>query len=258
MSAGPDSQGDDVLTQAELAALKALVGEITDDHDPVAIRLGLVGNSFTSRFDELALGKAIADDIPTLPGGVEFDLQSDGTVICTSISDRVWIVPHERGSIDGSLRAGRAAFADDPRITAVVLYDVNAGQATSLTFSESFRSLEPGDGWAVDDHLPLWSSLHDTLLGFFEQTLPRWEALAGLEQVVDLDEVDTSVLASSTGARDQLAAQRPRLPHKQDAREFVLGFDAEQIAGWVRSVQGGELSPRQLADQLIQLVEERG
>lgn len=253
-----DSSGSgdgDALTPGEVFALRALLDDAPPSEDPIAIRLGLVERIDGSRFAHLAIGSAIRDEMPELPDGVRVHFHPDGTVTCTSLSDRLWIVPHDRVSIEGALRAARAAFGDEPRSTAVVLYSAVEREATALTFAQCFRSLEPAAGWSTEEHLPRWAPLGETLNSFFDLTLPHWDAVDDLERSADLDGVGEAILASSTAVRDALVAYSPNLPHRRDAKEFVLRQSAEQIAGWVTETQGGDLPPDELVARLTEIAE---
>ena len=263
---------DDELSGAAASVLRvmeALVdaapGSPPLEHDPVAIRLGLVGvpsgppGQATADKDD-PVTAAVADvehrfSVSCSPAG------TDGTAFerrfeCRSMVEKVLVVVVPDGTSRTAMSAhARSAFALADDLSAVVYTTATGDDSVVLTYAECHRMLDPASGWTEASNGPDGESLEMALGRYLEKSDPQWGEIQGLDMSDVLGGIDADVVTIVEEVKQKLASARPRLEHKKEARVFALGCADVVFIEWARRVQRGALSGDGLLGELRSLIE---
>lgn len=265
---------DDELSSAAASVLKvmeALVdaapGSPPLEHDPVAIRLGLVGvpsgppgQATADRDDPVTAAVADIEHrfsvacSPAATDGTEFERRFE----CRSMVEKVLVVVVPDGTSRTAMSAhARGAFALVDDLSAVVYTTATGDDSVVLTYAESHRMLDPASGWTEDSSVSDGESLEIALGRYLEKSDPQWGEIQGLDISDVLGGIDADVVAIVEEVKQKLASTKPRLEHKKEARVFVLGCDNAVFIDWARRVQRGSLGGDGLLGELRSLIEAR-
>lgn len=239
--------------------------EVELAHDPVAIRLGLVGTPEgqpVSSAPDDAVTAAVRETerrysflaSPAATDGTDFERRFE----CRSMVEHVLVVVSP-DPIGPSLRAAhaRSAFALSDELSAVVYCSAAATGAVALTYGDCHDKLEPGTGWRPGGDGFNGEPLAVALGRYFEQSDPRWEAVQALDGLDTWEDLAGDVAAVVAGTLRRLATTAVQLPHKRAARDFVTRQPETQFREWATRVQRAEADAERLITEIRQLIEER-
>ena len=269
----PDLSGlEDELSSAAANVLKvmeALVdatpGSPPLEHDPVAIRLGLVGepsgppsHATADRDDPVTAGVADLEHrfsvacSPAATDGTEFERRYE----CRSMVENVLVVVVPDGTTQTAMSAharGAFALADD---LSAVAYTTTAGAGSVvLTYAESHRMLDPASGWTEASSVFDGESLEIALGRYLERSDPQWGEIQGLDISDVLAGIDADAEVIVQDVMQELASTRPRLEHKKEARVFALGCDDGMFIDWARRIQRRSASGDDVLAEIHSLIE---
>jgi hypothetical protein len=242
------------------------------EEDPVAIRLGIVGHS--------SGGGTPQDDTPSPEGlgsieaalrevGLRFgddvnvDLEESRSFLapwtgriatCSSLGETVAVLIAPLDDWTDEPDNVAVNFRRHPELTAVALVSTDAERAVVLTAADSNRVVDPALGWLSPRSPSLPEPFVIALSRHFERTLPRWDQVTRLDDLLgahDAGEQLHEVVA--TAVRDTLAA-KPRLDYKKEALRSLQALDPGRIVELVSDVQRGRLATEELGTRVADLV----
>ena len=275
LDGGPEpalSDLDDELSGAAagvLVVMEALVdaapGSPLLEHDPVAIRLGLVrvpsgppGQATVDRDDPVTAAVADVEHrfsvvcSPAATDGTGFERRFE----CRSMVEKVLVVVVPVGTSRTAMSAhARSAFALADDLSAVVYTTATGADSVVLTYAECHRMLDPASGWTEASNGPDGESLEMALGRYLEKSDPQWGEIQGLDMSDVLGGIDADVVTIVEEVKQKLASARPRLEHKKEAKVFALGCADVVFIEWARRVQRGSLSGDGLLGELRSLIE---
>ena len=271
----PDlSDLDDEVSSAAASALRvveALVdaapGSPPLEHDPVAIRLGLVGapsgppgQATADRDDPVTAAVADIEHrfsvacSPAATDGTEFERRFE----CRSMVENVLVVVVPDGTTQTAMSAhARSAFALADDLSAVAYTAATGAESVVLTYAESHRMLDPASGWTEASSVFDGESLEIALGRYLERSDPQWGEIQGLDITDVLGGIDADVVAVVQEAKQALASTNPRLEHKREARVFALGCDDGVFIDWARRIQRRSASGDDVLAEIHLLIETR-
>lgn len=249
------------------ALLDAALGSPPFEHDPVAIRLGLVGapsgppdQATADRDDPVTAAVAGIEHrfsvacSPAGTDGTEFERRFE----CRSMVEKVLVVVVPAGTSRTAMSAhARSAFAFADDLSAVAYTTAKGDDSVVLTYAESHQVLDPASGWTEGSSRFDGESLEIALGRYLEKSDPQWGEIHGLDVSDVLGGIDADVVTVVEEVKQKLASAKPRLEHKKEARVFVLGCDEVVFIDWARRVQRGSLSGNDLLGELRSLIEAR-
>ena len=127
-------------------------------------------------------------------------------------------------------------FQRQPELSAIAFSNRDATRAAVVTPPEAVQFLVPGSGWCDPVDLS-WEPLRLALVRYFERSMPRWDHVAALPEVDLTDDLASEVELVAGEPLRRVAVTRPRLSHKQQARDFVADRDVGVISDWVDRVR---------------------
>lgn len=264
----PDLSGLVDEGRTEVAQILEIVEVLADylptppppDEDPVAMQLALAEAIDTSLLGSgipLPVMMSIEDLCSRFGGAIQPEVADTGlpsgaqaSLVCRSLAEVVIISIPNASDLPKASRDALPIFAEHPEVTAIAFCSPDASRATVVTHSQSAGHLIPADGHMTSTELT-WEPLEIALGRYLERSIPRWEEVSRLPSGDTLDPliVDVSGVVASELAR--VARLRPRLPHKQDARDFVIKIENSQIKGWVEAMRAGEVSQDALVNEIL-------
>lgn len=271
---GPKPELSD-LTDADrdaVAGMLELVEAMADslppsppiDEDPVAIRLGLVGQvssnglpahevdpvvesaqALAFRFN----GAIAVDEATNLPlDGVEWR----PVVLCRSLAEIVLVVALDPEGSWPTAADARPLFQESAELSAVAFTSPDATQAVVVTRSESAGRLIPAKGWEEATSLR-WEPLDIALGRHLDRSIPRWEDVASLPSGELLEDLESEARSIVESELTRVAKTRPQLGHKRQARDFVAEIDAARFIAWLDAVRARRASGEEVASQISEL-----
>lgn len=245
------------------ALLNSGPSEIPLLYDPVAIRLGLVGPPAGEPVS-LPADDPVAEAVreaehrfsfvasPASTDGTDFERRFD----CRSMVEHALVVVSpdpQRHALNAA--HARSAFALTDDLSAVAYCSAAGTDAVVMTYSDCHNRIDPGSGWlnGGDDFVAEPLSL--ALGRYFERSDPRWEAVQSLEGLDTWTGIGDDAAAAVAGVKQDLAASRPQLAHKRQAREFVLAQPDSVFTEWATRVQDREINAEDVAAEIRALVE---
>ena len=268
----PDLSSFDDDTASEVMRLLEIVDALADsvpaspkfEEDPVAVRLGLVTappvglsgiddgveddpvlqslRELTTDMGETAIKIDILDEPLADAAG------RSASMICRSLVEAVAVVVFDGESVPPAQHAVEW-FQRQPEFSAIAFSHRDATRAAVVTPPEAVQFLVPASGWCDPVDLS-WEPLRLALGRYFERSMPRWDHVAALPAVEVTDDLASEVELVAGETLRRVAVTRPRLPHKQQARDFVAECDVAVISGWVDRVRRGDLLGEQLATEI--------
>ena len=268
----PDLSALDDDTASEVTRLLEIVNALADSvpaspkfgEDPVAARLGLVT---APQVDASVIGDGVEDDpmlhslrelvagmgetaikIDVLPEPLTDAAGRSAPVVCRSLAEAVAVVVFDGESWPMAQHAVDW-FQRQPELSAVTFSNLDGTRAAVVTPPEAVPFLVPGAGWRDPADLS-WEPLQIALGRYFERSIPRWDQVSALPAVDLVDDLTSGVEFVAGEVLRRVAATRPRLSHKQQARDFVADCGVGVVSGWVDRVRQGDLSGEQLAAEI--------
>jgi len=193
------------------------------------------------------LGRMLAVEEPIAKLEGQFD-DAQPVAVCRSLVEVVLVVVHESSDDLETTSLARRLFETRPEFSAIAFSSVDATRATVVTYGRSIDHLVPATGWASPGELE-WEPLGIALGRHFERAMPRWDEIAALPPG---DLLDDLALEARGVVNDELARvrkTRPQLSHKQQARDFVAGTDADAFLSWIDSIRSGRASGEDVVTQ---------
>lgn len=263
----PDLTALEKAERAEVGRLLELIDAMTDtlpaspplEDDPVAIRLGLVGTPAGDDDDAEDAVLAVAEEVAYRFGGAievqRIPLLGDvGSsfapgIMCRSLAETVLVVLYDASASPSAVDA-RSIFHEQPELSAVAFSNPDATRASVVTYAHCVNRLVPAGGWYGPAELA-WEPLELALGGYFERSIPRWDAVSTLPPGDALEELAADALAVVTSELNRVASSRVQLSHKRDARDFVTALDPAVFVAWIDAVRTRRTSSDQLAADVI-------
>lgn len=251
------------------------------EDDPVAIRLGLVGDRRPSRGSQADHRSRSSHSVELVNGPIQASLRElesrfGGQVIvdwapswagwsrralrpvaqCNALGDSMAVFV---ASLDDwvSEPDGVAMFLRHyPEISAVGLVSADARQAVVVTAAVSNRSIDPIRGWLAPGSFAMPDALNITFDRYFEQRLPRWERVARLDDLLDMGDVSGDAVAITAAEIAIMLRGKPRLAHKKEALKALAAIDPQTLATVIVEVQAARLAGEDLVARIAGLAKE--
>lgn len=273
----PDVSGLSDDERAEVAELLQLMEALADslpsappiEEDPVAIRLGLVPGGPGSpgpsgppqptdpiavSTDELRyrFGGAVEVDHLIPRGGDEPWVP---VALCRALAENVLVVASYDAGNAPSIDEANVLLHHDPSLTAIVFTTSDATGAAVVEPGDAGGRLVPQEGWQQPG-VPTLEPLGVALGRYFDRSIPRWDAVASLPRGELFDEVgfDPSTIVDSVFR--SVAASRPQLTHRRQARDFVAALDPSIAVEWAEGVRQGRTGGDDVASAIRVLCQE--
>lgn len=266
----PDLDGVSEPDRTKITELFEVVEALSDaqpaspsfEEDPVAIRLGLVPgpdsppapanpDPIQASLDDLAFRHPEGVRILSPDAGLGVDRLGHSFATCRSLLEIVQVVVVPADAEPPDVDDVRRVLIDNPDFSAVALTSADAQRAVVVTYSRSFDRVVPGLGWIESEALQ-WEPLGIALGRHFERSLPKWDEVARLGST-DVLEGGSDISNAIAQVLDGVAGSRPKLPHKQKARDFVSSLGHERFETWVDQIRQRELSGDDLVAQVTEL-----
>lgn len=247
------------------------------EEDPVAIRLGLAaeqrvdaGVSQVTWLEGLsALPEAIAasltDVAQQLEGEIEMVRAARSDVVtlgantvrveaeCRSLGELIVICSTSGDDLSSLPGALTYLFAARPAATAVAVVSSVSGDAAVLTHADCVRAIDPIAGW-VEPGLPSPPEpLELALRRHLEKSLPRWDAVAPLDELLLLAQADEDVDAAAGEAMRDNLGRTARIPAKKRALASLADLDGELLISVLQDVRAGRLAGENLVGRLREI-----
>jgi hypothetical protein len=258
----PDLSGLTDRDRAEMIEVLNLVDAMVDsrpvspplEEDPVAIRLGLLPGKSGTPSEVLGDPTKVADPIVVsteelryrFAGAVEVEhfepVVAAGwwapVALCRALAENVLVVRFRPGDKTPSAADARTLLLDDPSLTAVTFTSPDATSAAVVVPASAFGRFVPSEGWRQPGELT-WNPLGIALGRYFDRSIPNWDAVSSLPREELLDELDADTLSVVSDLLDAVAASRPHLEHKRQARDFVAEVDPAIVVAWADEIRSG-------------------
>jgi hypothetical protein len=274
----PDLSGLSDRDRSEMVQLLNLVDAVVDsrpaspplDEDRVAIRLGLLpgkpGSPPKGSGDPSQPEDPIVVSTEELgyrfAGAVEVDRISAGgegwwapVAVCRALAENVLVVRFQPGDRTPSAADARALLHDDPSLTAVAFTTPDATSAAVVVPGDAVGWFVPAEGWRPPGELT-WNSLGIALGSYFERSIPHWDAVSSLPREELLDELGADSVSVAIALFHAVAASRPHLEHKRQARDFVATVDPATVVAWADDIRSGRKSGTDVVSVISALCQE--
>lgn len=280
LSGLPAERRADVMAQLEIvAALADRDPELPPiEEDRVAIRLGLVGTTPSGHADtahaaipedpgsdddpvmvalqDLAFrfNKQVVIDLapvwrPPAPGGLQ------PIARCTALGETVAVLVADVENWAREPESVSRFFREHPGVSAVGLVSADAEQAVVVTAADANHSVDPVFGWLAPHSPSAPEPLGIALGRYFDQWLPDWERVAGLDELLGLDDLTMAVAEISSTQLAEALRSKPRLEYKKESVRALGSLDPSAIAAVVVDVHAGRLAGEDVVDRLARLAE---
>jgi hypothetical protein len=267
----PDLTGLTDDERADVLELLDVVGALADslpasppiEDDPIAVRLGLVdrrrGSSPVQLLDPVAVsveelayqfGGAIEVEAPPASAGEPGRWRP--ALVCRSLAETVLVAIYDVDTGAPTAEDARALFHDNPYLSAMAFTTPDATAATVVVPGDSVDRLIPTEGWQTPAELT-WEPLGLALGRHFDRSMPRWDEVTSLPPGDLLEDLAGDVRSIVGEKLRDVTSTRPQLPHKRDARGFVIALDPGVFLAWVDAVRARQASGEELASQVAQL-----
>ncbi len=267
----PQELRDAVREQLEIVAALADRGPEPPpvEEDPVAIRLGLVPGPKTPETPPTAgrdLGygsvRQVLEDLQ-FRFGEQIDLEfapswearvpAGMTPVAQSavFGEIVAVCLAEPGQWLGEPEAVAMFFRESP-ISSLAITSVDGERAVLITAADAQRSVDPVRGW-LPPRSPAPEPLDIALGRHFDQLLPAWDQVVGLDGFLDV--ADTEATGAEAAEDEwQLALRgKPRLDHKKEGQRWLGEIGSSPIAAMVTAVQERRLVGDELLAELARV-----
>lgn len=273
----PEDQRRDIENLLKLLEAIADTDEISRpalEDDPLAIRLGLVpgphgGNNAPSggivhvEREGDPIDAALAELAHRLPG--EFEILHDqgngnrsfsvngflpARAVCRTLGEVIVVSTTDQDDFSELPRRVAPVFLARPTATAVAVVASVSLLTAVLTEADCVRAIDPIDGW-IDPALPRAPEPIGLALGrYLESSLPRWDEVARLDEMLLLTDAAPEISRSVATAVEDNLRRHPRIPAKRSAIEALSGLTSSAIEDLVNEVRAGRLVGEQLIERL--------
>lgn len=278
----------DELTQHqrdEVEDLFALLDAVVDadeisqpplEEDPLAVRLGLVNEG--NGTSDLGSGPAWGLDPDSDPIAVsleelvhrfgddlEIATDPDKTrarcdsgalppvrAICWTVGEEVLLCTIDGDDFAELPRRLSVAFGQCPDITAIAVVSTVSGRAVVLRHADCVSAIHPIEGWG-NPGVPMSPEPLALALGrYLEASLPRWDEITPLNQILVFAHADEEVPALVRDSLNETLSRPVRIPAKKTAFQELQGVSPTIIGSVVDEVRAGALA----GDALIERIRE--
>lgn len=282
----PDLGAVTAERRREVEELLALVDAIADDdevarppleEDPVAVRLGLMpepreGGPASSEDvppregDPDDIDAALAEVAQRFRGEIEIDadhgsgssrFQTNGFLparaVCRTLGEVVMVCTTDQSDFSQLAERVAPVFMARPMATAVAVVSKESLLAAVFTQADCVRAIDPIRGWVDPSQSVVPEPIGIALGRHLERSLPHWDEVARLDEMLLLTEAGADVERCVGAAMQDTLSRRARIPAKRAALESLQGLDAAKIEGLVDAVRTGRLAGGDLIDRLRDL-----
>jgi hypothetical protein len=275
----PDLSGLSERDRSEIVEVLNLVDALADsrpvsppiEEDPIAIRLGLVPAKTGASSNELDDPSQPADPIVVsteelryrFAGAVEVEqVESVGegdrwtpVALCRTLAENVLVVRFQPSIRTPSAIDARPLLRDDTSLTAVTFCSPDATRAAVVVASSAFGRFVPSEGWRQPDELT-WNPLGIALGSYLDRSMPNWDAVSSLPREDLLDELGADTVAEVSDVFTTVAASRPNLEHKRQARDFVADVDPAVVVAWADDIRAGRKAAEDVVSAIAAMCQE--
>jgi hypothetical protein len=274
----PDLSELSDIDRVEMVEVLNLIDALVDsrplspslEEDPVAIRLGLVVGESVSSPEESGESRSADPVVVTteelryrFAGAVEVEslalLGDEGwcepVAVCRALAENVLVMTFQPGVRTPSADDARSLLLDDPSLTAIAFTTPDAIDAAVVVPGDAVGQFVPAEGWRPPGDL-IWGPLGIVLGGYFDRSIPHWDAVSSLPRQEVLDELNADVGVVVSDVLHAVALSRPQLEHKRRARDFVASADPAIMAAWANDVRLGRKSAADVVSAIDALCQE--
>lgn len=246
------------------------------EEDPVALRLGIVsekpegssviltsGDAATTESSPIAAAleelahrfqgeiEFVPDDEAPIPGHDASGLLP-AQAVCGTLGEEVLVCVSDRNDLSDVYLDVAAVFTERPGVTAVTVVSAVSYLGVVLREADCVPAIDPKRGW-LDPRLPRQPEPLELALGrYLEETLPRWDEVARLEDVLRDGDGDQEVGAAVYAAMKSNLNRTFKIPSKAKALEELQNLPLTAVQSVVTEIREGRL----VGDELIQRVRE--
>jgi hypothetical protein len=246
------------------------------EKDPVALRLGIVSekresSSAASGIGDVAttersgIDPALAELAHRFRGEVEFVPDDEMPIpehdaggllpahaVCVTLGEEVLVCVTDREDLSVLLRDVALVFVERPAVTAVTVASTVSFLGVVLREADCVRAIDPKTGW-LDPGLPRQPEPLELALGrYLDETLPRWDEVARLEDVLRDGDGEKEVGAAVYAAMKSNLSRTFKIPAKSKALEELQDIPLTTIQSVVTEIRESRL----FGDGLIERVSE--
>jgi hypothetical protein len=144
-------------------------------------------------------------------------------------------------------------FLARPTASAVAVVSNVSLLAAVLTQADCVRAIDPIRGW-VDPGPPVDPEPIAIALGrYLEWSLPRWDEVARLDELLLLTEAGADAARCASAAVEDTLNRQARIPAKRAALESLRGLGPAAIEGLIDEVRAGQLAGDEMISRLRDL-----
>jgi hypothetical protein len=240
--------------------------------DPVAIRLGLVDAPGPGGPDPAArdvdpgldpVTVALDELAHRLGGEVEVEAVDEGAgpghrpapglrarALCRTLGELVLVCSTDTDDLADLPGRLAGIFAARPTTTAVAVVSTASLLAVVLTEADCVRAIDPLEGW-VEPALPLSPEPFGLALGrYLEGSLPRWDEIARLDEMLVLTRDDDDLTALVGEAVHDHLDRPVRITAKRAALQALRALPSSDVVAVVNDVRAGHVG----GDDLIRRI----
>lgn len=247
------------------------------EEDPVAVRLGLTEESVAaldrSEGFELrgisglppTIASSLREVVHQLSGEVEvFAVTGNGhtphrrnglrpIAECRSLGEMILVCSTQLPELSNAPRLAASVFAENPMFSAVVVVSSATNEAVALTYSDCVRAIDPSAGW-VDPVLPASPEPLELALGrYLARSLPQWDEVARLDDLLLLSEADQDISRSVQKALTDTLNRNVKIPARKKALTELARLSEESLEAVIREVRELQLSGENLIRRLREI-----
>jgi hypothetical protein len=276
---GPRPAIDDPGVGALFELLEAIVDVHDGDEPPigedaVALRLGLVDRPDAADGagpdGPDAIAVSLAELAHRLGGELTVEAASGAEggalavrAVCRTLGEVVLVLTVDgAGDGDGDgdeladlPRRVAGVFAGRPTTTAVAVVSTRSLLAVVVTEADCVRAIDPLQGW-VEPALPRAPEPFGLALGrYLERSIPRWDRIARLDEMLVLAHEQDDLAATVARARHDRLERAVRIPAKRAALRALRALPSEHVVAVVNDVRAGRLHGDELLGRIRELSE---
>lgn len=271
----PDLSSLSDRERAEVLGLVEIIDALADrlpaspplEEDPIALRLGLVAdpadpNESTDPSGDLdPVVVSTHELVYRFAGAVDVDEPRPAaapwrtSMVCRSLAEMVLLVTFDSDEGYPASTDAQRFFADDPRLSAVAFASSDAAAAAVVLPAYTVDRLIPSEGWSPPPVLE-WEPVGIALGRHFERSIPRWDETSTLPSDDLLDDLADEATHIVRQILHDVAASRPQLPHKRQARDVVAALDPDLFVTWVDAVRARRSTGEDLVAEVASLCAE--
>lgn len=247
------------------------------EEDPVALRLGVTAEgddrgeveSAPHGLAELppAIGSSLGDvahelnnevEVNAVRGNGELRREAYGLRIlaeCHSLGEVVLICSARSDELSAVPSSVAQMFAVYPVLTAIAVVSEVTSHAVVLTQADCVRAIDPVVGW-VEPTLPAAPEpLELALRSYLEKSLPRWDEIARLDELLLLAHADEDITASVSEALSANLGRTAQIAAKKRALRDLESLAARPFEAVLVEVRARRLVGQDLIQRLREISE---